>query len=1757
MAFPLRTILFALAYWAGVEMVYATPGNFADFWLPSGIYLAVLLRTPPRRWWAFCVTAGVVNFTADVIVHGQSVSLGAGYALLNAGLPLAGAILLERWCRPAFSFARLPHVLLWGLVISFISSLLSALGGAALKVTLRGGDFWQDWFLWWIGNLLGTLVAMPLTLGILDWQAERKAFRGREGAVLFLSAGLAGWLLFRQPDPVVIPPAVLYLFLMWAALRLGATGVAATSLLLVVISLWLTAAGLGPYSPFPTMQLRMLTVQLLIAVGAFLFYILAAVTAERRAAESDLQQSNVKLDEQVKKRTAELASANEELRASETSLQMAMETANIFAWEIDVPSGQSLWSDNAPRALGFPPDAMPRTVPEAMSFNHADDATRVQSVMEKVLAGQQHSFSFEQRLINPSDQSTVWIESRGTAKNVVDGKPARIVGLAQNITARKVADEKLQRSNELFSTLAQTAPVGIFRTDADGKCIYVNEWWMQISGLSLADSLGTGWTKAVHPDDRERVWTEWSKAARNSLTFSAEYRFVDPDGKETFVIGQAVAEKAADGEILGYVGTITDITKRREAEKAQSCLAAIVESSDDAIISKDLNSIITSWNQGAEKLFGYTAAEAVGQSVTMLIPTERLDDETLILDCIRRGKVVRHYETVRRRKDGTLLDISLTVSPIRDESGTIIGASKIARDITERKQAEKQLRESRERLAATQINAPIGIVETNQVGKYLSVNDEFCRMTGYRRDELLKLTLRDLTHEEDYPRNHELFERMLAGEFPSYQLEKRFVRKDGSIVWADVHRTLFKDADGNPLYVIGAIADITTRKQAEEALRESEARYRGIFNAVTVSIWEEDFTAVIDLLNDLKAKGVTDFRAYLKAHLETVAEAAARVKVLDVNAESVRMFGAKDRQELLGSLDKIFVPETLSVFAEELAFIAEGGGYFEGDAVVQTLQGKRLEITFSINFPAPGEPFDRVLVNLLDITARKRHEANLAFLADLQTEFAPMLSAAEIMHAAGERIAAHLGLTHCLFVEMNETASTATVVHDQRAEGANNLAGVYDLADFHTADERAMLQRGEVLVIDDVRDGARSEEAAAAFKALGIGALLNAPFIGESGWKFTLSAQCSEPHEWLDDERELLQELAARIYIRIERARAEEALRSSEEFNRTVLEASPDCVKLIDTDGNLLYMNINGLCIMEIDDFEALQGKQWCEFWSEDAKPKINKAIERAREGRPTHFQEFCLTAKGTPKWWDVIVSPVAGADGKPVSLLAVSRDVTESKEAEERIRAAHDTFRHLVENSPFGIYVVDADFRLSQVGVGAQKVFENVHPLIGRDFAEVLREIWQEPFAGEAIATFRRTLETGEPYHAPSTIEQRHDIAEVEAYDWKIERITMPDGRFGVVCHFYDLSERLRYAAALRESEERFRMASDAAAALVYDVDLTGRRNVIAHGLERVTGYSKEDSDLSSNWWHSLIHPDDLPGHLDNYEKHLERGGAYRACYRIRRKDGECIWVEDTAMIIADSPDSGDVRQLVGTIVDITARVEAEKGERRRELLENLVEFQEAERHRVARDIHDHLGQQLTGLRLALADLKEISGGDPSILEKVEKTQEVALRLDNDASRLAFELRSNVLVDLGLAKALESFASEWSRNYGIRAEFHAVGTSERLASDLETHLYRIAQEALNNIVKHSRATTVGVMLKVLNGEVRLIVEDNGVGFDVDQNIPVRPPDEGHGLGLLGMKERVELLAGTLEIDSQPGQGTTLFISAPARFKETARKVSG
>jgi PAS domain S-box-containing protein len=243
-----------------------------------------------------------------------------------------------------------------------------------------------------------------------------------------------------------------------------------------------------------------------------------------------------------------------------------------------------------------------------------------------------------------------------------------------------------------------------------------------------------------------------------------------------------------------------------------------------------------------------------------------------------------------------------------------------------------------------------------------------------------------------------------------------------------------------------------------------------------------------------------------------------------------------------------------------------------------------------------------------------------------------------------------------------------------------------------------------------------------------------------------------------------------------------------------------------------------------------------------------------------------------------------------------------------------------------------------------------------------------------------------------------------------------------------------------------------------------------------------------------------------------------------------------------------GKAREFFTAIVDLSHRkgLEAERqklADQQTEWVRRVISAQEDQRRRIARDLHDQLGQQMTGLRLKLELLASASQENGAQKKLLADAQRIAEEIDRHLDFFTGELRPAMLDDLGLVAAIRQFVQQWGENFGIRADFHSSGLEERrLDSDVETQVYRIVQEALHNVYKHAKARHVGVMLEHRDSHLVLIVEDDGSGFRVSQIVS---QGSARGLGLIGMRERAALVGGSMEIESSPGRGTTIFLQVP------------
>ena len=311
---------------------------------------------------------------------------------------------------------------------------------------------------------------------------------------------------------------------------------------------------------------------------------------------------------------------------------------------------------------------------------------------------------------------------------------------------------------------------------------------------------------------------------------------VRADGQE-FQIEASISQAVTGGKKL-FTVIMRDVTERVQAEQMHERLAAVVDSSDDAIIAKTLDGTIAAWNRGAEKIFGYSAAEIVGKPMLILIPAERVDEESDILARIRRGEGVEHFETIRLRKDGRKIDVSVTISPIRDGSGAVIGASKIARDITERKQAEETLRESDARRKFALETAKLGDWEldltTLQASRSL-LHDQIFGYPSLRPEWNFDIFLGHI-HPQDRERVRENFQ-SCASQGKRWEFECRIVCPNGDTRWIWACGDCYRGLSGGAARMFGIVEDVTERKRADEALRESEERFQAMANGIPQLAW--------------------------------------------------------------------------------------------------------------------------------------------------------------------------------------------------------------------------------------------------------------------------------------------------------------------------------------------------------------------------------------------------------------------------------------------------------------------------------------------------------------------------------------------------------------------------------------------------------------------------------------------------------------------------------------------------------------------------------------------------------------------------------------------------------------------------------------------------------------------------------------------------------------------------------------------------------
>ena len=507
-------------------------------------------------------------------------------------------------------------------------------------------------------------------------------------------------------------------------------------------------------------------------------------------------------------------------------------------------------------------------------------------------------------------------------------------------------------------------------------------------------------------------------------------------------------------------------------------------------------------------------------------------------------------------------------------------------------------------------------------------------------------------------------------------------------------------------------------------------------------------------------------------------------------------------------------------------------------------------------------------------------------------------------------------------------------------------------------------------------------------------------------------------------------------------------------------------------------------------------------------------------------------------------------------------------KRASEELRREKEFSESLINSSIDGIIAFDHEYRYTVWNPGMERITGiKREEALGRcafDLFPFLKEIGEDKYFSAALEG-RSVVAKDRRYTVPQTGQEGF-------FEGHYSPLHDESGEIvGGLATIMDVTRRKQMELALRESEGKYRMLMEEASDGIHTYDMQGNFIEANSKLCEMLGYTREEL-LRLNV-KDLVTAADLAADPIRFDE-LRAGGTLLSERRLLRKDGTLLPVEISSKMIQDGVLQAIIRDVTARkraeealrrahdelelkvaertadLTDINEALQAEARARgraeeaRSRLLRQIVTAQEEERHRVARELHDETGQYLTALMLELKSLESSSEGRSSTIKSVKKLQGLTDQLAVTVHHLAWELRPTALDDFGLQTALWNYAEQWSEACRIPVNFRSIGLDgERLPTHIETTIYRVAQEALNNVLKHAQAHGVSLILIRDPNDVVAVVEDDGRGFDVAA-VTNKPAGEG-GLGLLGMKERVVLAGGTISIESAPGQGTAILVRIP------------
>jgi len=1136
----------------------------------------------------------------------------------------------------------------------------------------------------------------------------------------------------------------------------------------------------------------------------------------------------------------------------------------------------------------------------------------------------------------------------------------------QRAVEKREADQSIRESEKRFHTLAETSPVGIFRTDAGGVTTYVNPRWSEISGLPAGHALGDGWLRAVHPEDIKKVTETWKQAVEEKCASKVEYRLLRPGGETIWVLGQAAPEVDLSGKISGYIGTITDITeqKRNEAvlRESENRYRDLVDHSHDLICTHDLDGKLLSVNPAAEMISGFQEEELLNMNMRdILIPETRSQFDVYLEEIKNKGSASGLLVAQSKSGERRILEYN---NSLRRQDGAAPLVRGMARDITESKIAEDALRASEARYRALVENLPAIVYiddASMEPGCSLYVSPIVEDLLGISPQEWLGddiETWAGRIHPHDRQRARDAYLHAFQSCEP-LDCEYRLVASDGHIVWVRDQAVTLRDETGKPRWFQGVMYDISARKQAERELVESETHAQRLLNQqvavneLALALGESHDPQTLYQVVYERVHALADAWVFIVSSFDDESRLIhAEFAMMDSQQMDVSAFpavplaepGTGNQSQVIHTGEPFYVPDHRAGVKKSKHRYA-----IEKDGSVRRQPPRKktpVEETLSALY-VPMKAKGRV-VGVMQLQSRRldAYSADdIQLLSGMANVAAVAIQNARLHQEMQQELAERRRVEHSL----GESEERFRTLFERVNDGMYRSTHAGRFVEINPAMIKmfGFASKEEMLAVDIKKELYFSPDERGSH-------VLDT---GQEETEVYRMRRKDGSEIWVEDRGAYIHDEDGNILYHegmlrdvTERIKAEQELRASEERYRLLLESIHDSIYILDREWRHTLVNEAASRFTGIPRNKLL-GAKLTDLFPGVEKTPFFAAFQRVMDTRqPDVVSAEFRFSNGKTGWYEVLVNPVAEG------ILCISRDITERNHAEEALRQSEERHRTLFENSPVSLWEEDFSAvkqrleKLRKRGVKDFRKYLNAHPQVSKECAGLVRVVnvnqaTLELYAARDKEELLQHLDlvlSDESYKNFS--EELVHIAEGRTnFQWEGVNQTLDGRRLNVsllwsaapghendlskiLVSIVDITEQAQAEAALRESEKRYRTLVEQLPVAIYrdKLDEDATNLFVSPQIQDFTGYTPEEWMAEPMLWRKSLHPDDREWVLAENERHYKNYEPFLCEYRLMRRNGSVVWVRDEAAVIFD--DSGDAQYSQGLLIDISARKQAEE---------------------------------------------------------------------------------------------------------------------------------------------------------------------------------------------------------------------------------------